>query len=117
MTKSPYERRRRAMEQGRSGDTVPITPNEWRELLRRTGRRCLKCGKRFGIECVGSRDHIVPLALGGGADVGNVQPLCTACNNAKGGEDTTDYRPHAVREWAQALVRPIVRVWSKGGNR
>lgn len=63
------------------------TQAEWESLCDAAGRRCLCCG----IRTVLTRDHIIPVALGGTNDIGNIQPLCRACNSAKGTK-TTDYR-------------------------
>ena len=36
-------------------------------------------------------DHVVPLTRGGTDDIGNIQPLCGACNRKKF-VDTIDFR-------------------------
>lgn len=63
---------------------------EWRELLDRTGHRCVKCGTPES-EAKLTRDHIVPITLGGTNDISNIQPLCGRCNFSKGNKDTTNY--------------------------
>lgn len=37
-------------------------------------------------------DHVIPLAMGGGSTVENLQPLCKWCN-AKKADRAIDYRP------------------------
>jgi hypothetical protein len=50
-------------------------------VLRVAGVTCRQCGSTDRVVL----DHIVPLAQGGADDEGNLQPLCTPCNTAKGG--------------------------------
>lgn len=55
------------------------------QVLMRDGNRCRICG----VECSGGLhnihfDHIVPWSKGGETVLGNLQVLCSACNEAKG---------------------------------
>lgn len=56
------------------------TAAEWRELLAQFDSRCVACGRRRNI----TRDHVIPVALGGSDDISNIQPLCRSCNSRKG---------------------------------
>ncbi len=72
-----------------SGGT--FTAEEWiilRDHYSPDGR-CLCCGKK----CPLAKDHVVPVAWKGPNTVANLQPLCQACNSAKGDYRDTDYRP------------------------
>lgn len=60
-------------------DLTHHTEQEWADLLSQHGGRCAHCGSADNIE----RDHIVPLSKGGDDDIGNIQPLCRACNRRK----------------------------------
>lgn len=71
--------KRRARIVGASGK---FTQSEWRMLKTRYGNRCLKCG-RSEPDVKITPDHVIPLALGGNNDIGNIQPLCIGCNAAK----------------------------------
>jgi 5-methylcytosine-specific restriction endonuclease McrA len=42
--------------------------------------RCRECGSGFDLQY----DHVIPVALGGGSSVENLQLLCGDCNRAKG---------------------------------
>jgi 5-methylcytosine-specific restriction endonuclease McrA len=64
------------------------TEQEWRDLCESFGDACLACG---AAEVRLTRDHIVPLTLGGSNDVANLQPLCGPCNSKKG-VSIVDYR-------------------------
>jgi 5-methylcytosine-specific restriction endonuclease McrA len=77
--------RRRARQVGSGGS---YTTAEWLALCAAYGNRCLACGAAGPLTV----DHIVPLASGGGNDIGNIQPLCGTCNCSKGTK-TIDYRP------------------------
>lgn len=60
---------------------------EWTELCNRYDNKCLACGEKKPL----SRDHVIPIALGGNNTIDNIQPLCRSCNSKKH-TDTTDYR-------------------------
>lgn len=64
-------------------DDVELTEEEKEQVKRRDNNTCLCCGKNGR----GTRlqiDHIVPVFLGGRADVENSQTLCRDCNQIKG---------------------------------
>lgn len=67
------------------------TAREWSALCVLWNHRCLCCGSSLGP----SRDHIVPLALGGTNDASNLQLLCVPCNVAKA-LDIVDFRPNLI---------------------
>jgi holliday junction DNA helicase RuvB len=50
-----------------------------REVWRRDGGKCVKCGSRENLEY----DHIIPVAKGGSNTARNIELLCEACNRAK----------------------------------
>lgn len=98
--------RRRAREHAAPG---AHTIAEWLALKSRYDYTCLRCERREP-EVELTRDHIVSLEAGGSDDIGNIQPLCRACNGAKGPR-SVDYRPSGgLRErrmaysWAPATA-------------
>lgn len=50
-----------------------------REVWRRDGGKCVKCGSRKNLEY----DHIIPVAEGGSNTARNIELLCETCNRAK----------------------------------
>jgi Holliday junction resolvasome RuvABC ATP-dependent DNA helicase subunit len=50
-----------------------------REVWRRDGGKCSKCGSRERLEY----DHIIPVSKGGSNTARNIELLCEACNRAK----------------------------------
>jgi Holliday junction DNA helicase RuvB len=50
-----------------------------REVWRRDGGKCAKCGSRERLEY----DHIIPVTRGGSNTARNIELLCEACNRAK----------------------------------
>lgn len=66
------------------------TAKEWRALVTEFDWRCVRCERKGGRL---SKDHIVPLFLGGTDDIANLQPLCRRCNSSKG-EETTDWKAY-----------------------
>jgi len=51
-----------------------------REVWRRDGGKCVRCGSRENLEY----DHIIPLSKGGSNTVRNIELLCETCNRGKG---------------------------------
>lgn len=62
---------------------------EWEEMLRACDYRCVRCGGLCDPRP--TKDHIIPIYLGGSDSIENLQPLCRECNAGKG-TDTTDWR-------------------------
>lgn len=67
------------------------TGQEWRELCVKYNHRCLACNQRQPL----TKDHIIPVHLGGSDDISNIQPLCRSCNSSKNTR-IIDYRPQAA---------------------
>lgn len=73
------------------------TPEEWK-LLHDVFGRCLACGVGCD-ELIGgttTKDHILPVALGGCDCIANLQPICRRCNSRGVGEDL---REQALPGW------------------
>lgn len=81
-----YWNNRRAKKLGNGGT---VTTKEWQELVKKYNNTCLGCG-RTGVKL--TRDHVIPLSLGGIHHISNIQPLCISCNSSKHTK-TIDYRP------------------------
>ena len=60
-----------------SRDAIPSAIR--REVWRRDGGKCVKCGSRKNLEY----DHIILVAEGGSNTARNIELLCEACNRAK----------------------------------
>jgi len=84
-----------------SRETCSRVENEWRELLRRCGGKCLLCGTTEGI----TRDHIIPISKGGDNSILNLQPLCGRCNSRKHANHI-DLRTDPVKEWLREYFAP-----------
>jgi 5-methylcytosine-specific restriction endonuclease McrA len=56
------------------------TKEQWLDLLARAENRCMGCGRG---DLKMTKDHIVPLSLGGTDTIDNIQPLCRPCNSSK----------------------------------
>jgi 5-methylcytosine-specific restriction endonuclease McrA len=72
------------------------TDEQWKIVLDNYGMRCLACGET-GVKL--TKDHILPVILGGSNDISNIQPLCKPCNSRKHAK-YIDHRPEAYwRDW------------------
>jgi rubredoxin len=60
-----------------------LTLEEWEFIVASQNNRCSICGREFVKELPPTRDHIIPLAKGGGLTFDNVQALCRSCNGKK----------------------------------
>lgn len=69
----------------KSGETVEptvrgaMTPKRRAELMLAYGGRCARCGEKI-MKPGWVANHIVPLALGGPDELGNLEPLHKACD-------------------------------------
>jgi 5-methylcytosine-specific restriction endonuclease McrA len=82
-----FKRNRRARKNGVSGK---FTEQEWSALKEFYDYTCLCCGRKEP-EIKLSRDHVIPLKLGGSNSVENIQCLCGSCNSRKKAKHI-DYR-------------------------
>lgn len=93
--------RRRRERMGNARRLGTHTREEWAEMLEACGRRCAKCGRRDV-----TKDHIIPISMGGSDSIRNLQPLCNKCNCGKR-KDTTDHR--IGKPWMQEKWLPILQ--------
>lgn len=80
-------RRRTIKKRGNGGSH---TLAQWDELKAQCDNRCLRC-KRKEPDIELTRDHVMPVSLGGSDNIENIQCLCRPCNSSKHIK-TTDYR-------------------------
>lgn len=78
-------RRRKALLYGAPAEHH--TEREWLELCAKFNHCCLRCKQQLPL----SRDHVVPVTLGGSDAITNIQPLCKVCNSWKNNR-TIDFR-------------------------
>lgn len=63
------------------------TTEQWLRVLVQQGYRCACCQQVKPL----TKDHIIPVALGGSDNISNIQALCQSCNASKGTK-IIDYR-------------------------
>lgn len=80
-----YKSKRRSAKAGNNGSH---TAKEWLELKLKYNNTCLRCGC---TDCEITKDHVIPVKLGGTDYITNIQPLCRSCNSSKKATHT-DYR-------------------------
>ena len=61
------------------------TDSQWQNLKQAFEFVCPSCGKKEPTISL-TKDHIVPVSLGGSDHISNIQPLCQSCNSSKGRE-------------------------------
>lgn len=78
-SKCEASRRRRLLKRANTLSGRFHTLEDWQRIVERAKHHCAMCG------CDGplTRDHIVPVTLGGSDEPENIQPLCQSCNSTK----------------------------------
>jgi 5-methylcytosine-specific restriction endonuclease McrA len=76
-----HRHRRTALEKNTE---CTLTLKQWNRILSMQNNRCAICKCEFNADIKPTRDHIIPISLGGGLTLGNVQALCVSCNSSKG---------------------------------
>jgi len=93
---------------GRAGAVAQ--PNEWRNLCKRYGSRCLSCNKGMKIDDL-TRDHIIPVSNPLSSNsIDNLQPLCRRCNELKG-DLIIDFRPDKSCVIPAQLPQGLRDIW------
>lgn len=84
-----------------SAEPVPHLPHPRADVVRmlaeRDGPACLGCGYTPDDPLWLDVDHVMPRALGGGNDMGNLQLLCRPCNQRKGSKHPDVWRASIER--------------------
>jgi hypothetical protein len=76
------------------------TEEEWQARLSEYEGRCAYCPATAT-----SKDHVVPLALGGSDEIANIVPACKSCNSSKHALPLADWLARrAVRQPATAAL-------------
>ncbi|MGA9769482.1 MAG: HNH endonuclease [Blastocatellia bacterium] len=88
------------------------TREEWRQMKRVYHGCCVRCLKKAWPKNILTKDHVIPVSLGGSDSITNLQPLCETCNNRKGNK-IIDYRigkietpPEWLQAWAAGMTSP-----------
>lgn len=89
----PSTKRRRKLDSQFRGKAL------WHAMKQVVGNTCVCC---WEVASPLSRDHIVPLAMGGENSFVNVQPLCRECNQRKHNK-VVDYRPAKLKAWQEEM--------------
>lgn len=84
--------------------------SEWTAMVDVFGG-CVRCGvdKESLYGGMPSKDHIIPIFVGGCDCIANIQPLCRNCNSGK--PDATDYRPIVRSDWAMRYIARLENGW------
>lgn len=75
-----------------AGNTRSVSTQAWEECKAYFGNRCAYCGKEAKTL---TRDHVVPVKMGGRYQVDNIVPACKSCNSSKGAKQ--------FREWYRGM--------------
>lgn len=77
---SVIQQRRRA---AKAGTVRTLTSADWRYAVSYFGNACAYCGSVNQL----TKEHVVPISLGGGTTRENVVPACKRCNSSKGAKE------------------------------
>ena len=60
-----------------------LTNEEWQDILKKFEYKCAYCGIEFNDRVIPTKDHIIPLSIGGYNIKENIIPACRSCNAKK----------------------------------
>ncbi len=83
------QRKRRARKIAAAGS---FSEAEFQEKLIQSGHRCFYCGTDL-VKGNTTRDHYIPLILGGSDSIDNIVPACRSCNSRKRTKLPQDFKP------------------------
>lgn len=66
-----------------------LTIKQWKFILLAFEHKCAYCGKSDSL----TREHFIPLSLGGNYSIYNIIPTCMMCNCSKSANDFFDWYP------------------------
>ena len=104
-----FQRKRSAYE-SRAQFYSNLNKCEWNEMIDFFNHVCCNCES----DVLGgnpTKDHIIPITLGGTNHISNLQPLCRECNS--GNIDMVDFRLIYCKR--NGLILP--NKWKKNGNK
>lgn len=78
------------------------------QIKNKYGGKCAYCGVILGERW--HKDHIVPVHLGGGNNVANLNPACSRCNFRKGGCTLEEFRSE-IEAQHERLLRDSSAYW------
>jgi 5-methylcytosine-specific restriction endonuclease McrA len=96
-----YDYNYRALKAGAVGT---FTKEEWVGLCAAYDNRCIACGLARPL----TPDHVIPIVMGGGNSIDNLQPMCRSCNCSKK-ELTIDFRaaPFPGIGWQRQYMKGV----------
>ena len=92
-----YQSRRRARMQGNG--VLEVADKDLRRILMSP---CFACGTTVDL----TLDHVIPIKKGGRHSIGNLLPLCGACNRSKQDKFLVEWLPER-REWLKNEGRRV----------
>jgi len=86
-----------------------LTLVEWAESLVYFDNKCAYCG----ISGVLQKEHIIPVARGGGFTKTNIVPACVACNQSKGSKPLHEWYKYTTIYSQKRLLKLIGWIYGK----
>ncbi len=84
-----------------------ITPWEFKRTVKALDGRCCYCGVEFTAENPATRDHLVPVKMGGTLERHNVVPACNPCNRSKKNKDAFEWM---AQRWPGIAEEKLVHI-------
>jgi len=80
-----------------------LTEQDWIEALKYFDNRCAYCGQTGDLQ----KEHVIPVARGGGFTRKNIVPACAACNESKGSKLLHDWYKYTTVYSDERLLKLI----------
>lgn len=98
----------------RCGEVATLSHADWHDVVIHFGGCCAYCGKKSSRQVKLTKDHIVPVLMGGLTCRYNIVPVCHSCNSSKSATNLA--RWYITQSFYDIKKHVKILTWSKNNR-